>query len=381
MAEAQSFAATGGGFRAAYAAGGAWGDTTQACLEALGELPTGANLGFVYATDALSGDLQRVVERLRQRTGIANWVGTVGTGVSACGVEIHDRPGLAVLVGTFAEDGFRIFEPVADGLEDFTAAHGAWIEKRAPFFGIVHADPRAANLPDLLAGLSAQTASFLVGGLTASRGEMTQIAGRVSRGGLSGALFSPDLQVVAGLTQGCSPIAPPRVITEADENIVMTIDERPAVEVLNEDVGELLARDTSRIAGYIFAAFPIAESDTGDYLVRNLTGIDPERGWLAVGHLVGPGDRIMFCRRDHDAAVADMKRMLDDVKRRAERPPRAGVYYSCVARGPRLFGRDSEELKMIRDALGDLPLVGFFANGEISHDRLYGYTGVLALFL
>ena len=109
--------------------------------------------------------------------------------------------------------------------------------------------------------------------------------------------------------------------------------------------------------------------------------IDPERGWLAVGHLVSPGDKIMFCRRDHDAAVADMKRMLVDVKRRAERPPRAGVYYSCVARGPHLFGSDSEELKMIRDELGDLPLVGFFANGEISHDRLYGYTGVLALFL
>jgi len=381
MAEAQAFAATDGGFRAAYAAGGAWGDTTQACLEALGELQAGANLGFVYATDALSGDLQRVVEKLRHSTGIANWVGTVGTGISACGVEIHDRPALAVLVGAFAEDGFRVFEPVADGLEDFTAAHGAWIEKRAPYFGIVHADPRAGNLPGLLAGLSAQTASFLVGGLTASRGEMAQIAGRVSHGGLSGALFSPDLQVVTGLTQGCSPIAPPRVVTEADENVVMTIDNRPAVEVFNEDIGELLAHDPSRIAGYIFAAFPISQSDTGDYLVRNLTGIDPERGWLAVGHLVSPGDRIMFCRRDHDAAVADMKRMLVDVKRRAERPPRAGVYYSCVARGPHLFGSDSEELKMIRDELGDLPLVGFFANGEISHDRLYGYTGVLALFL
>ena len=36
---------------------------------------------------------------------------------------------------------------------------------------------------------------------------------------------------------------------------------------------------------------------------------------------------------------------------------------------------------MIRDELGDFPLAGLFANGEISNDRLYGYTGVLALFL
>ena len=54
---------------------------------------------------------------------------------------------------------------------------------------------------------------------------------------------------------------------------------------------------------------------------------------------------------------------------------------SCLARGPALFGDDSQELKTIRDALGDFPLVGFFANGEISHNRLYGYTGVLTLFL
>jgi small ligand-binding sensory domain FIST len=35
---------------------------------------------------------------------------------------------------------------------------------------------------------------------------------------------------------------------------------------------------------------------------------------------------------------------------------------------------------MIHEALGDFPLTGFFANGEIHHDTLYGYTGVLTLF-
>jgi small ligand-binding sensory domain FIST len=89
----------------------------------------------------------------------------------------------------------------------------------------------------------------------------------------------------------------------------------------------------------------------------------------------------MFCRRDHDAAKQDLQRMLGDVKERAGGPAKAAVYYSCVARGPNLFGPDSEELKLVRDELGDIPLVGFFANGEISNNRLYGYTGVLALFL
>ena len=74
--------------------------------------------------------------------------------------------------------------------------------------------------------------------------------------------------------------------------------------------------------------------------------------------------------------------MLRKIKRQiGDKPIRGGLYYTCLARGPNQFGDDSEELKLIEEELGDFPLVGFFGNGEISHDRLYGYTGVLTLFL
>ncbi len=36
---------------------------------------------------------------------------------------------------------------------------------------------------------------------------------------------------------------------------------------------------------------------------------------------------------------------------------------------------------MLRDQIGEMSLVGFFCNGEILHNRVYGYTGVLLLFL
>ncbi len=381
MAEALARRAPDGGFAAAHAAGEDWREVVDACLGALAPLPEGANLGWVYATDALEGDFDRIVEALRAGTGIAQWIGTVGIGISACGIEPHDRPALAVLVGALPDDGFRVFEPVTGDLGDFATKHGAWVEAETPFFGVVHADPRTPNLADAIAGLSERTSAFLVGGLAASRGGFPRVPGGAAEGGVSGALFAPGIEVVTGLTQGCSPIAPARTVTEAEDNIIMAIDGRPAYEVFAEDIGELLARDLRRVAGYIYVAFPVTESDTGDYLVRNLTGVDMERGWLAVGHRVEPGQRVMFCRRDHAAAVKDLKRMLADVKRRATRPPRAGLYYSCVARGPSLFGPDSDELRLIQEELGELPLVGFFANGEIAHDRLYGYTGVLALFL
>jgi small ligand-binding sensory domain FIST len=143
----------------------------------------------------------------------------------------------------------------------------------------------------------------------------------------------------------------------------------------------VLARQLQKVSGYIHAALPVTGADTGDYLVRNLIGIDPERGWLAIGEQVTAGDRILFVRRDRAAAEEDLVRMIRRVKRGTAAAPKAALYFSCVARGPSLFGPDSAELNILQRELGDLPLVGMFCNGEISHNRLYGYTGVLTLFL
>ncbi len=129
------------------------------------------------------------------------------------------------------------------------------------------------------------------------------------------------------------------------------------------------------------AAFPVAGSDRADYMVRNLVGLDGERGLLAIGAPLEDGQRVMFCRRDGQTARDDLARMLGELKRRATTPAKGAVYFSCLGRGPHMFGAPSAELAAIQDELGEVPLVGFFCNGEISHNRVYGYTGVLSLFL
>jgi small ligand-binding sensory domain FIST len=91
--------------------------------------------------------------------------------------------------------------------------------------------------------------------------------------------------------------------------------------------------------------------------------------------------QLLFCRRDRQTAREDMTRMLKSIKQGLYGQPRGGLYFSCLGRGPGLFGEEHGELAMVREALGDFPLVGFFCNGEISHNRLYGYTGVLTLFV
>ncbi|MEM7170800.1 MAG: FIST C-terminal domain-containing protein [Pseudomonadota bacterium] len=360
---------------------GGWGAAAQAAVAALDPLPDGANLGFLYATDPLAEDLGSILAFLKAKTKITQWVGTVGMGVLGNGLEIYDRPALSLLVGRLPEESFRLFDTITEDTAAFCAQNDPWIAEQFPTLGLVHGDPRNPEIAELIQSLSQASSAFLVGGLSSSRGALPQIAGQVCDGGLSGLLLSSNLPVAVGLTQGCSPVGPNRMITDAEETIVQSIEDQPAVDVLKEDIGEILSRDLSRIGGYIYASFPIPGSDTGDYLVRNIIGIDPARGWLQVAEEVTPGMAIGFCRRDHDSAKMDLRRMLKDLLARAEGPPKAALYFSCIARGQHLFGGQSEEMREIGDALGNVPLAGFFANGEISHNRLYAYTGVLTLLM
>lgn len=370
-----------GDFRCAHASADSWEAAADACLEQLAPLPGGANLGFLYAADVLGRYFPQILARLRRATGIDDWVGTLGVGICATAQEYLDRPAVAVMTASFPPGSFRLFPAVRNRVDEMHTALAGWPAMRDARFAIVHGDPRNPRTPDLIAGLAASlNDGFLVGGITSSRESYFQIAGQPTEGGVSGVVFSDRVAVTTGLTQGCSPLGPVRHVTECRDNVVITIDDRPALDVLKQDVGEVLARDLSRAAGYVFAGLPIRGSDTGDYLVRNLLGIDPRNGLVAIGERVDPGDPILFCRRDADTAHADLRRMLRGVRERLSGEPQGAVYYSCLGRGPYLFGGESRELRTVCAELGDVPLVGFFANGEISHNRLYGYTGVLAVF-
>ena len=373
-------------FKAAHGTGDDWGTAAKACLDDLGKLPPGANLGLLYATDALADDLASILTFLRETTRIATWTGSVGVGIASGDREFYDQPAVAVLVAALPEDSFRLFGPVGapeagNGADDNGAVtKDTWQSDRQPVFAIVHGDPRNQHIERIVADIAGDTGTYLVGGLTSSRQGFPQIVGRVTDGGLSGISFAPELPVATGLSQGCSPIGAAHVISEAIDGTILALDGSPALEVLQEEIGAELMRDPRQIDGDIHVAFLVAGSDTGDYLVRNIVELDADNGSISVNGPVASGQRILFCRRDEEAAREDLQRMVGAVKRRAGGSPKAAVYFSCVARGRHLFGPDSQELGLIRGELGDIPLVGFFGNGEICNDRLYGYTGVLALF-
>ena len=357
-----------------------WRDAAGQCLTQLGNIADGANLGFVYFTDSIVSEARDILDYLRVNTGVYHWVGSVGMGVCATGCEYYDRPAMAIMLCSFEPGSFQVFSGLRapEDLERIPM-HFEGIPAN---FAVVHADPRTANLDRLVEDFAgALESGFVTGGLSSSRNEYAQVADIVGKGGISGVMFSDQVVVSTRLTQGCSPIGPRHAITGVQQNVLVTLDGRAALDVFREDIGESMWRDIDQLGGTLFAGLSVRTADNEDYLVRNLVGIDPTNKLVAIGDTAREGSRIMFCRRDDLSAAEDMKRMLESIKSGLFRKPRGAVYYSCIGRGANLFGQSSEELSMIQDSLGDIPLVGFFGNGEISHNRVYAYTGVLTLFI
>ncbi|MGE0765361.1 MAG: FIST N-terminal domain-containing protein [Hyphomicrobiaceae bacterium] len=363
-----------------FASAHATGDTARAVGEALAEQLRGVEghtVGFLYVTSDIAGELGEVVSALRARTGITTWTGTAGHGVCGSGIEYWSGPAATVLTGRLTKASCSALPSVAtvealEAMTDFGATAG---------LGVLHGDPRNGRVVELVEALSSASGAYLVGGLTSASDEFPQMAGeRVVDGGISGVLIGGRFNVAVGLTQGCTPIGPVHEVTRCEGQIVAMLDHQPAYQVMCEDIGIAESADPRPWLANVHAAFPVEGSNEADYVVRNLIGIDPRQGLVAIAETMQPGDRVMFVRRDAESASKDLKRMLAALSSRLTGAPKAGLYYSCVARGPNLFSDEHYEMHAIRDAFGDIPIAGFFGNGEISDDRVYGYTGVLTLF-
>ena len=238
--------------------------------------------------------------------------------------------------------------------------------------------------------------------------------GGVFEGGLSGVAFSPEVGLLSRVTQGCQPVSPEREITESDRHVVLKLNGEPALDVMLADLGismGVLQKAIPVVRSTLVGLSPAGQTGVGrtghlgsDVRVRHLVGLDPMRRGVAIADHLEPGMRLTFCRRDVQAARADLVRVCAEIREELEPEllsieainalsddpvatlPQTGkrmagaVYVSCTGRGGPHFGGPSAEMQIIRHALGDVPLVAFFAAGEIARNQLYGYTGVLTVF-
>jgi small ligand-binding sensory domain FIST len=379
-------------------------------------------LALLYITDHYASAAHSILEYLAGELPlVTDWSGTVGVGIASNNVEYFDEPALAVMLLELPSDQYRVFSGVAPlglGFEAHTA--------------LVHADPQTADLGELIEEMAQRTDSaYLFGGLSSSRWQAVQFAiggdGNISghgaasgvfSGGLSGVAFGPGVALMSRVTQGCMPVSKVRQVTAADHNLVLALDGEAALDVMLRDL--LISLDAPQEALDVVRATLVglvaahdtpgsAVRQTGNFgedtVVRHIIGLDPTRRGIAVADRVEAGAQLVFCQRNVAAARADLTRICAEVREELEPQEQAletahavqasmleaaphparqmagAVYVSCTGRGGAHFGGPSAELQLVRRALGDVPLVGFFAAGEIAHHHLYGYTGVLTVFM
>lgn len=337
--------------------------------------------GFLFVSDSLARHATALLEGLRAATGVTQWTGGTGMAILGGTEEFYETPSLVAMVGEFPAEEVRVIAQPVQCLADLVQALEGFLTPEEPGRLILHAAPNAAELEPLLQEIEQQTAWFAVGGVSSGQAEVVQFANGVVTSGVVGLALRDTVPLAVRHSQGCSPLPGQHVLTETWRNIIVRLDDRPALSVFKEVIGEVLARDLRRSLGYIHIGLPIPRSDTKDYRVRNIIGIDLDRELLAVGEDLEAGKTVLFVRRDGQAAREDLERMVHELRQQcAATGIRGGLYVSCLGRGRYQFGSEGAELGMIQAILGDIPLVGFFANGEIFANRLYGYTGVLVLF-
>ncbi len=376
----------------------AWTDALAAVgLGGDGPAPA-PDLALFFASPSY-GEMSELVAQAYRRSAASLLVGCTGMGVIGTAREIEDRPAVSFLGLDLPGAELAAIHVEMDDLADLRDPNTlrSWtglVPSRVNAW-IVLADPFSFDPEPLIEDLTAASpGSTIVGGLAS--GSPSE---RRSRLFLNDEVFETGAIVLALggaytvrsiVAQGATPIGEPWTITGVDRNILHTIGNRPALEVLRETLEALPADLQRRAARNLLVGLAMNEYkdhfDQGDFLIRNLMGADPKSGAIAIGALPEVGHTIQFQVRDATAADQDLRRQLASAKEQLGDAEVAGALLcTCNGRGVGLFGAPDHDAGAVAEELGPLPLAGFFCNGEVGPVQgktyVHGFTASLALFV
>jgi small ligand-binding sensory domain FIST len=323
-------------------------------------------------------------------------IGCSAGGVIGGGREIEQRPGLSVTAALLPGVAVRPFHVAPDA--PFAEQPVALWEQRLglpalrqPHF-VLLPDPFSCDVESLLRILDRfYPGSRIVGGLASGgrqAGSNALFLGQhVHRAGLVGVALAGDIQVDTIVAQGCRPIGQPMFITKCQGNLLWELDGASAVEVVHDLYEHLDPADQELARHSLFLGIVMSEDRQeyrhGDFLIRNIVGMDPGRGVLAVGAPLRENSVVQFHLRDAKTSAADLAQLLAHYAPGAT-TPQGALLFSCLGRGLHLYGRPDHDTDAFRGRFGDVPLGGFFCNGEIGPVQgttfLHGYTSAFGIF-
>ena len=351
---------------------------------------------LIFFTPQHIAQSTEIYETLRVKSGSECIAGCSGLGVLSGMGEIFNNPGMVVMLGQ--TPGLEIIATCKyQELQDSAGVNQQLKEELERFGG---QNPLFLFFPDVY---QHQPYNFINTLNYVQSGPMVYGAGSCDDGsdrisvqfgsegvvanGAGGLGFKGIPQYVAGVTQSCKTIGDPMFVTDFEDDLVLTLDGTPALEVFSKVAAELEFDDIEAAARQLLISFPLDPEEPkfeGEFsMVRHLIGIDVARQGIGVSQIVERGTVVSFAYRSAVSARDDMYAMLERMKKECESPPSFGIYFNCAARGEALYGKTDVDIQMIHEQLGDFPLAGMFGGYEMAKVpgglQLYTYTGVLVL--
>jgi small ligand-binding sensory domain FIST len=359
-----------------------------------------ADLALVFASNSYASDLPRLLPLLRQRLKASHWIGASGGGVVGSNAnakprELEQGPGLSVTLLRLPGAKLTSFKLDPAQLPDLDGAATPWQQAVGadPADGgamLVWIDPSSTGINDLISGLDfAYPAMAKVGGLAAlhSAGHGSLLLDQEVCGGAVGCVISGDWTVEPVVAQGCRPIGPVFEVEQAQRNILLELrqgdDLNNPVVALQRVIDALPADDRDLLRHSLFVGlarhrFSLQPStDPLPFLVRNLMGVDPRHGAIAVADSLRVGQRLQFQLRDASTSRQELAQLLQRQQQRSPQPL-AALLFACLGRGQGFYGESDVDANLCWEQFGDVPISGLFCNGEIGPvdeaTQLHGYT-------
>jgi small ligand-binding sensory domain FIST len=368
-------------------------EATAALAEQLGGVEPDVVVAFVSGHDAAG-----LAGMLRPWLGDGLLLGCNGSGVIAGGVEQEEGPALALLAGVMGGVELNAVHVGQRALPPVTAARESWWDlagvrpEAEPAFTLL-ADPYSFDVEHCIRGLDrAFPGATVVGGLTSAisqPGQARLLAGSdVFDSGALLVAWSGNLRLDAVVSQGARPVGEPLFVTGSDGERIRELDGKPPREVLGELFSTLDEADRElfnarQLLIGLALPGPRQEVGAGDFLVRQVIGLDADTGELVIGARAAANAVVQFHLRDAEAAAADLERQLGRQVAGAAAPPAAALMFSCVGRGASLYGVPGRDAGLFRRSFGDVPLAGLFCAGEVGPIQgatfLHGYSAVIGL--
>ena len=357
-----------------------------------------ADLLLVFVSPHHEKDYPELSGTLRLFFPTATIIGCTGGGVVGGGREIEHATAISVTAAALPGVRLRPFYLDQDQTELLEQEPSLWPELldlggEEPVHFVLLPDPHSCDARALLSSLdNAFPRSVKTGGLASGAVQPNDNAlflnESVYAEGAVGLAMAGALDVDTIVAQGCRPIGAPLFVTRVFRNRILELDGRRPTDLLSEVFAELPAPDRAvfrhSVCIGVVMKQGLSEYGHGDFLIRNLMGIDTETGVIMVGETLERGQVVQFHLRDAASSARDLEQLLKEYKQLGGPDPEGALLFSCLGRGATLYGEAHHDSRMIAHHLGPVPIGGFFCSGEIGpvHRKtfLHGFTSSIALF-